>query len=150
MSSFTESLIVSPIPDGKRWVVRKEFSYYIDTEDGEKVIVPSGFVTDFASVPRYFWRIFPKWGKYGTAAVVHDYLYVAQTKRRKDCDKIFLQAMEVAGVDKIVRTLFYWAVRLGGWMSFKKKGSTKNYPMVPLMEKEIIIKDMDLKIYEGF
>lgn len=150
MSSFTESLIVSPIPDGKRWVVRKEFYYYIDKDEGEKIIVPTGFVTDFASVPRMFWKIFPQWGKYGNAAVVHDYLYVNQTKKRKDADKIFLKAMEVSGVSLIVRNILYGAVRAFGWLSFKRKGSSKNYPKVEPLSNFISINDMNLKVYEGF
>lgn len=36
--------------------------------------VPAGFETDLASVPRLFWRLFPRDGDYRKAAVVHDYL----------------------------------------------------------------------------
>ena len=73
MSSFTENLIVSPLKDGKSWVVRKEFFYDIGFEgSGDTIVVPVGFVTDFASVPQFFWGIFPTWDKYGKASVIHD------------------------------------------------------------------------------
>lgn len=36
--------------------------------------VPTGYVTDFASVPRLMWTLFPQSGRWDQAAVVHDYL----------------------------------------------------------------------------
>lgn len=79
MSVFTENLIVSPLPDGNTWVLRRKFSYDVGQEgSGETIAVPAGFITDFASVPRPLWAVFPKWGKYGNAAVIHDYLYWVQ------------------------------------------------------------------------
>jgi hypothetical protein len=34
----------------------------------------TGYVTDFASVPRLMWTLFPQSGRWDQAAVVHDYL----------------------------------------------------------------------------
>ena len=52
MSRFTEILNVSPLPDGKNWVIMKDFGYYVGEEDsGNRIDVPIGFITDFASVP---------------------------------------------------------------------------------------------------
>ena len=60
--------------DGRNWVIRKDFGYAVGSEDsGEVIDLPTGFVTDFASVPRPLWWLYPKWGKYGNAAVIHDY-----------------------------------------------------------------------------
>lgn len=121
MSSFTDNLIVSPLPDGKRWVVRRAFRYYVGEENSAQVItVPAGFITDFASIPRLFWRILPKWGKYGNAAVVHDFLYWDQTKfDRKHSDVIFLEAMNVLKVPKRTARMMYRAVRMFGGKSWK-------------------------------
>jgi len=120
MSSFTEKLIVSPLPDGKHWVVRKPFTYYIGEENSDSfVIVPAGFITDFASVPRIFWRLVPRWGKYGTAAVLHDYLYWCQKYTRKRSDEIFLEAMLVLGTKKSTAKNMYRAVRWCGGKSWK-------------------------------
>ncbi len=56
MSRFTDTLIVSPIPDGRRWVIRSDFGYDVGEEGSSKSInVPTGFITDFASVPRLLW-----------------------------------------------------------------------------------------------
>jgi len=117
MSSFTRPLIVSPLPDGKRWVLREEFSYDIGEKGSDNtIIVPRGFVTDFASIPRSFWTIYPKWGKYGNAAVVHDYLYWKQIFSRKESDIIFLEGMKVLEVIERDRKIIYNVVRLfGGW-----------------------------------
>ena len=126
MSKFTRPLIVSPLPDGKRWVLREEFSYDIGSKgSGDSVIVPVGFVTDFATVPRLFWTVYPKWGKYGNAAVVHDYLYWEQFFSRKRTDEIFLEGMIVLGVSKRDRKTIYHSIRLFGGWSWKKNQKDK-------------------------
>ena len=91
MSQFTKALIVSPLADGRTWVLMESFSYDVGREgSGDTIRVPEKFMTDFASVPRLFWSIFPQWGRYGNAAVVHDFLYWAQSRRRAEADRIFL------------------------------------------------------------
>lgn len=121
MSSFTEKLLVSPLTDGKRWVIRKEFYFYVgEEEDNDLITVPPGFVTDFASIPRVFWKIIPKWGKYGHAAVIHDFLYATKDKSRKESDKIFLEGMVIFGVPVWKRYAMYYAVRLCGKLSYGK------------------------------
>lgn len=83
-----------------------------------KFIVPRGFETDFASVPRGLWNIFPPFGKYTPAAVLHDYLYRFSKLTRKRCDEIFLECMTALGVPYIKRYLMYWGLRVGGWAAW--------------------------------
>src|SRR5690348_12260167 len=59
--------------DGRIWQLTTAFDY--ESALAGLIRVPVGFVTDFASVPRFFWRVLPPTGRYGKAAVVHDYLY---------------------------------------------------------------------------
>lgn len=102
------------------WRVMDEFRFYVGSEtSGEWVYVPSGYLTDGASVPRIFWNIIPPWGSYGQAAVVHDIVceYLSVTKdgkpspvTRAQCDAILLEAMTVMGVPRLTRTLIYGAV----------------------------------------
>ncbi len=129
MSVFTENLVVSPLPDGRTWVLRKDFSYDVGKENsGETITVPTGFITDFASVPRLFWMFFPRWGKYGNAAVIHDYLYWKQEKKypRKKADEIFLEGMRDAlNVSKIKSGTLYTAVRIGGKSAWNKNKKDK-------------------------
>ncbi|MCX6553376.1 MAG: DUF1353 domain-containing protein, partial [Acidobacteria bacterium] len=64
--------------DGRNWRMHHDLAYR--TAAGEEVLVRAGFVTDFASIPRLFWRLVPPTGDtgnpYGLAAVPHDWLYV--------------------------------------------------------------------------
>jgi hypothetical protein len=87
-----------------------------------KVTVPAGFATDFASVPRAFWRIIPPWGKYNRAAVVHDWIYSENRFSRKAADWIFLDLMRRLGVSWWKRTVMYRAVRVGGWVTWRRYG----------------------------
>jgi hypothetical protein len=83
------------------------------------VVVPRGFVSDGASVPRALWSIYPPFGKYLEAAVVHDWYCVLGNKGESPIDykmaaKVFREAMAVCGVNKWRRFKMYWAVILGG------------------------------------
>ena len=118
MSQFTAPLLVTPLDDGKSWViVSDDFKYDVGREgSGNSVEVPQWLVTDFASVPRAVWWFAAPWGRHGHAAVVHDAGYYRQDRTRREYDHIFREAMEVLGVRKVKRTLMYLAVRwFGGW-----------------------------------
>lgn len=120
MSRFTESLIVTPLPDGKTWIILCDFGYEIGVEgSGDIINVPIGTYTDFASIPRLLWAIFPRWGKYGNAAVIHDWMYWNQSRSRKEADGIFLEGMEVLEVSTWKRRTIYYAVRWFGWVAWR-------------------------------
>lgn len=109
---FKDELVVVKIRGGKNWKVCNGFTYV--TNKGEIIVVPDGFITDFASVPRGLWNLFPPTGEYGHAAVIHDFLYRNTSKPREECDKIFLEAMEELGVNWLTRHIVYRAVRTFG------------------------------------
>ena len=122
MSSFTKPLTVTKI-DARRWKIERAFTYYINEEGGESITVPKFFLTDFASVPRIFWTIFPPDGRYTQSAVVHDFLYFKQIYTRRKSDRIFLQAMKYLKVSWWKRRMMWTAVRVGGfrpWNRHKK------------------------------
>ena len=115
MSSFTVPLIVSPQANGRHWVVMREFRYHVGAYPSTDVVrVPAGYITDFASVPRFFWRILPPWGKYGKAAVVHDWLCDLRDRPSAEVHRIFLEAMTVLEVNPWKRMAMYLAVRCCG------------------------------------
>lgn len=122
MDKFTSDLVVKSY-DETRWQLTRDFQFYFD--EGDKrltIIVKEGFITDFASVPRALWSIFPPTGKYTKAAVLHDFLYYDASNlnlTRKQCDRMFLKGMEVLGVRKWVRNIIYRAVRIFGGKYFK-------------------------------
>ncbi len=127
MSIFTNALLVSPLSDGKSWVIVGDFGYDIgEVGSSRKVVVERGFVTDFASVPRVLWWVLPKWGIYGNAAVIHDWLYWDQQTTRKEADEILLEAMAVLHVSDLKKKAIYTAVRtFGGW-AWKRNKWDKN------------------------
>lgn len=124
MGKFTEEILVQS--QGKNWVLEKGFKFYYADEFGYKekeVIIPKGFVTDFASTPRFLYPLFPPIGIYNKAAIVHDYLYSKDCSlkvSRFEADLFFLQAMEVLGVKKWKRIAMFFAVRIFGKIHFKK------------------------------
>jgi len=119
MSSFTTPLIVTPMPDGRKWKLWKEFSFHIGSQYSKDYInVYQGFVTDFASVPWFLWTFLPSWGRYGKAAVLHDFIYQTHSRTRKEADDIFYEAMLVGGTKIWKAKLMYWGVRIFGWMAW--------------------------------
>lgn len=133
MSSFTTPLVVTPLPDGKYWKLAASFSFYThitppndilkQLDDREDVSlqfrltyihVPKGFKTNFASSPRPLWWLVPPMGKYGKAAVIHDYMYAKKIGTREWADKVFYEAMDTLGVPGWKRWLMYKAVRWFG------------------------------------
>lgn len=84
------------------------------------ITVPAGFVSDFASVPWFADGLFPSFGPYAPAAIIHDWLYANGGKvregtfTRKQADDLFLEIMAELGISWWKRSLMYRAVRLGG------------------------------------
>lgn len=138
MASFLTALTLTPLSDGNRWKLDTEFDYWTDVLNPRVTFfVPSGFVTDLASIPRIFWNILPPFGRYTGAAIIHDYLYQTQPRVvglaglvpliRAQADNILMEAMGVLGVSKITRWTIYLGVRVGGmfaWDSYSKKKET--------------------------
>ena len=81
---------------------------------GLTIEVPKGFITDFASIPKVFWPIFPPAGQYAKAAVIHDYLYRLTGCSRFLADAIFREVMAQLGVPFWKRCAMYYAVRFFG------------------------------------
>lgn len=80
---------------------------------GIRITVPGGFVTDLASVPRFWWRWFPPAGDYAAAAVVHDWFYRTRNGiTRFLADAIFRDLMESLAVPRWKRWLMWVAVRV--------------------------------------
>lgn len=119
MSSFTSPLRVE-ISQTKRQGrclarVLEPFLYRVGTEgSGDIIRVPAGFETDFASIPRLFWRFEPPLGDAAKAAVVHDYLYSTKSRPREEADAVFYEAMGILGVSGWKKSLMYAAVRVFG------------------------------------
>lgn len=122
MQKFTEELLVQSL--GNSWVLKRAFHFYYLNEVGGQtdVIIPEGFITDFASTPKALYSFFPPIGIYNKAAMIHDFLYSKDCPvivERQIADKFFLQAMGVLGVAKWKRKIMFYAVRLFGQSHFR-------------------------------
>jgi hypothetical protein len=122
-----------PFDDGIFWVLQRQFEYQIlDTDI--VVTVPQGFVTDYASIPRVFWSVLAPYGRYGSPAIIHDFLYWDQSCTREEADGLFDLAMQEQGVPNATRIAIYAAVRFAGeyaWVSNleeKQRGLSKIVP----------------------
>jgi len=87
--------------------------------DGIEYIVPKGFPSDGASIPRLCWRVIghPFDMKYLREAVLHDWMYNVQPVSRKEADDIFEQLLRTR-VSWLRRKLIYRAVRTFGWVAW--------------------------------
>lgn len=121
MSRFLTKLSVSPYPDGRTWYLDTALVY--ECGNGTRITVPTGFETDFASVPRAFTAMFPRWDDYGLASVVHDWLYWTQTSTRPQADWTFREAMESCNVARWKRQALYGAVRAFGGTAWADNAS---------------------------
>lgn len=90
------------------------------------VTVPHGFVTDFASVPRLFWSMLPPMGRYGYAAVFHDFAYWEQNVSRAEADALFRDTMIELQVSTWTRHLLYYSVRWFGFPAWRSNAALKH------------------------
>jgi hypothetical protein len=136
MSRFTEEDEPTgrflPHPNGKYFQLLTDVVYHVGKEDSVVFVrVPAGTLTDFASIPRLVQVLIPKdIGR--RAAIVHDYLYQETGGKwafsRKECDEIFLEALNVLKVRWITRTILYTGVRIGGWYPWWKQTKRNTKP----------------------
>jgi len=100
--------------DDKRWKLLAPMVY---CGRNQKVTVPVGFETDFASVPRPVQWLVPVSGRYTRAAIVHDWLCTeglrANVMSAHDVDGVFRRIMREAGVPLVRRWLMWTGVRWG-------------------------------------
>ena len=103
---------IPPLDIGRsgQWILTAELIYESDLMG--IVRVPREFETDLASIPRVFQPLIQQDGNHRPAAIVHDYLCRSKIVRRKTADRVFLEAMQVAGERKWRRGAMYSAVRL--------------------------------------
>lgn len=116
MSEFLTDLIALEKRDDSGAILREELIYRSD-HLGFEIIVPRGFDTDFASVPRWIPMAYALFGGCAKwAAVIHDFLYreCPLCVSRDDADQVLLEAMEVQGVPKWKRNIIWAGVRVGG------------------------------------
>lgn len=109
--------------DNKFWITLEPMEYVIGNTQ-EKIVVPKGFVTDFASIPKGLWSLgLSPHGQYSRAAVVHDYLYWSQGCTPEQADRLMVIAMKESNVGKFDELVVYQGVNIGGGGAWS--GNTK-------------------------
>ena len=110
---------MTPFGDGQDSVLTQDLQYRV-LQTTFVIVVPAGFVTDFASTPRALWSVIPPTGRYQLAAVVHDFLYWDQGCTREQADAIFRVAMAESNVKPFERDLMWEACVSSG----SRRGTT--------------------------
>jgi len=116
MSIFKTNLDVRS--KGEFWKLLSPLIF--ESEEFGEIVVPKGFLTNFASVPRIpvVYALFGNTSH--SSATLHDFLYSKDTDfTRKTADGIFIEAMRSRKQPKWRRVPMYWAVRLFGKWHYK-------------------------------
>lgn len=111
---FVEGDVVVKQLTGSHWELRETVIYQGRTD---RLEVPAGFVTDFASVPRAFVWLLPRYGDYTRAAILHDHLVGTKKVSRADADGLFRRSMRELGVSLARRWIMWAAVRAASLLS---------------------------------
>jgi len=101
-------------------------------------VVPAGFCTDFASVPRVFVWLFPRFGRYTPAAVLHDWLVSTGISTgvvsARDADGLFRRVLREEDVPPVRRWLMWCGVRWGALANPQRRaGWWRDTPRVLLL-----------------
>lgn len=129
-----DTIIVKFIP-AEKWYHNAMWELIEDyTSTNEAVNVPAGFKTDGATIPLFFRWIFSPTGRYFGAAIIHDYVLVAEWDWDKANDE-FEKEMIALGVKGWRRFFILNAVKVWGWIQTKI-----------LQKKEAKLKDINKDI----
>lgn len=114
-------LVVTPISP-RTWRLLEPRCYAGNTQS---FLVPEGYVTDFASVPRIAVWLIPTYGRYTDPAILHDYLLTDCLPPGKvtsvDADGLFRRAMRELGVPPVKRWLMWTGVRWGALFNPRRR-----------------------------
>lgn len=100
--------------DAEHWSVVEPLVY---RGKRDRFVVPAGFVTDFATVPRVVVWLVPRFGRYTAAAILHDWLctdgIAGGVVTAREADGIFRRVMRESDVPVVRRWLMWCGVRWG-------------------------------------
>ncbi|MFT7526453.1 MAG: hypothetical protein ACI9LY_001600 [Arenicella sp.] len=110
-------------------------------ETSKRIVVPLGFVSDGASVPKVFWPLgLVPYGVHGRATVVHDYMYWFQQCSRKQTDNIMLIALKESGVSFIKRFILTVGVKWFGGFAWRENARDRQNHFSRLIARETAAK----------
>jgi len=143
-TEFTKAApLLRPDLKGEWWTVEEDFIWFFDEKySGRYVIVPKGFESDLASVPKILRNIVPHTTA-PAASVVHDYCYryplimnyvgkddlglpISKITRvsRKEIDINYKMMNIASGVSNFKSSIMYRGVRIGGNSTYQRYRKT--------------------------
>ena len=101
---------------------------YTTRDSAWTIVIPAGFVTDYASIPRPLWVAIPPRGRYNRPAIVHDFLYQTapidpRTTHRctwTTADAVLREACENVCTRATQRWVIWLGLRAGGWVTWRR------------------------------
>lgn len=128
-SKFLTTLRVEQI-NADDWLLTDPLVYWSELLD-RQVVVPAGFVTDFASVPRMPFLYWFAGGQAEAAAVLHDWFYRTNTElpTRAQADALFYEAIVASGYWRIRAWAMWAGVRIGGYWSYETRSKHSTEPI---------------------
>ena len=125
MSRFTGMLATRELDiDLETWELLEDLVWEVgDIGTDITLVVPKGFATDGATVPKPLSYVIARWGRYRRAACLHDQLCQWISKGEPSifaptrwwADQYFWEACEACGVSLPMRWILYAGVRIGAW-----------------------------------
>jgi len=128
-NGLVKTSMIYPITKDSHYVVLEELIIKLSNE--EIIKIPKGFKFNGSSSPRFLWWLFPPYGDFFFAAIIHDYLYHIKYKSteiniklaKKIADKemlIWSNIINKRNFAKIVDNYSrYYAVLLFGMKQYK-------------------------------
>ncbi len=119
----------------RTWEIAKDWNFSLD---GEKYVIPKGFVFDGASVPKFLASWLSPTGVLLVGGLVHDYAYkytvllkkgkksTTDPMTQKEADALFRDIGIEQNGFHFLNKLAYWALRIGGfvaWNGHRKVGA---------------------------
>lgn len=96
-------------------------------------VIPAGYITDFATVPRIAVWLIPRFGAYTIAAIFHDWLLTHELPAGRvtavEADRLFLLALRALKVPPVRRHLMWTGVRWGA--AFSKRRNAEWWKTLP-------------------
>jgi hypothetical protein len=116
--------------NGHDAILMEDMAYQIG-DTSERIIVPAGFVTDWASIPRPLWTFgLAPFGQYTRAAIIHDYLYWSHKCTRDQANRLLVIAMKESEVGAFDVGIIYGGVSAGGGSAWQSNADEKKKGLV--------------------
>lgn len=104
--------------NGRWWSLLEPLTFVqVDEQTGAEIFrwtAEPGSLTDFGSIPRPLWWLFPTYGKHTEATVIHDDLCSRKPIASRQVHDLFRGMLQVCGCAWLTVTTLWLAVRLFG------------------------------------